>query len=508
MRYRDYIFEKGEYYPHVDHQDRIIRYKDNEDIFKGNLWEVFEKNSDRLSAERKESLFVSSNLSSIIAKKSADFLFGEMVQISSGNGENTPEQQRMDSLVSENHLNIAFYESAISNAFKGDGYIKVRYGQEYNGTLSKDIDPYRIFIENQPAEYVFPEPSPHDKNKIIAYHIAYPVRISIEKDDWYLQVESHYPGYIEYSQHELMPFTYRNHIDIEQFKIGAEIEGAHKVVKTGVPIPLIVHIPNFALDNGWEGEDEFTSIIPLLRELSSRLTSVSKILTAHADPIMALPQGSLEVDENGIPQFHPSLHKVIEVMENDKIIPTYVTWNGNLQESFQFIDQLTKQILTIAELPEVALGAGDTGTSGSSGLAIKWRMNSLLSKINRKRQYYEKGIKEVFLIAQMLEHAVNPNVEYQITIPKLTFKEGLPKDKTEEANRIGMLVTQGLMSKKTALMFLYDMNEQQAEAELELISGEQDTFADASIFNTETTSLSTLKGDINTEDSQSEEKVE
>lgn len=497
MEYREYLFKKGEYYPHVDHEDRIARYKDHEDIFKSNQWDVFEKYSDRISATRKESLYVSSNLASVIAKKNADFLFGEMVQISAGNGENTPEQIRFDNFIKENHLNIVFYENALTNSFKGDGYLKVRYGQEFGGTLDKSIDPYRIFIENQPAEFVFPEPSPHDKNKIIAYHIAYPVRVSIEKDEWYLQVESHYAGRIEYSQHYLVPFMFRNQTDIDQFKIHGEIEGSRKTVYTGIPLPLVVHIPNFSLDNSWEGEDEFKGILPLLRELAARLTGISRVLTSHSDPILALPSGSLELDENGIPQFHPSLHKVIEIMDKNEAKPEFITWNGNLQESFQFIEQLTKQILTIAELPEVALGSGDMGTSGSSALAIRYRLNSILSKTNRKRQYYQRGITQTLLIAQLLEHSVNPDADYEITTPKLTFKDGLPKDRTEEANRISMLVMQGLMSKKAALMYLYEMNEQQAEKELEAISNEQDTFADASIFNSP--SLDDEKFDIEEE---------
>ena len=62
-------------------------------------------------------------------------------------------------------------------------------------------------------------------------------------------------------------------------------------------------------------------------------------------------------------------------------------------------------LLTNAEIPAIALGKGDSGTSGSSGLAIKFRMNSLLAKINRKRQFYDKGLKELLITAQMLEHA-------------------------------------------------------------------------------------------------------
>src|SRR5699024_70203 len=128
---------------------------------------------------------------------------------------------------------------------------------------------------------------------------------------------------------------------------------------------------------------------------------------------------------------------------------------------------------TVSEIPSVALGRNDSGTSGASGLSIKWRMNSLLSKINRKRQYYEKGLKQVYVIAQMLENAVGIDT-YTVTIPKFNFNTGLPKDDMEEAN-IMAIRTGGkpTISQKTAMMKLDDLTDEQVEAELERMENEE-----------------------------------
>src|SRR5699024_3414440 len=115
----------------------------------------------------------------------------------------------------------------------------------------------------------------------------------------------------------------------------------------------------------------------------------------------------------------------------------------------------------------------------------KWRMNSLLAKINRKRQYYEKGLKRVYIIAQMLENATGID-SYEVSIPKLKFKDGLPKDEMEEAN-IMAIRTGGkqTLSQKSAIMHLDDLTEEQVEAELERMDEEEpeDEYVDASIFN-------------------------
>jgi hypothetical protein len=505
MRYRDFLFRKGDFYPHQDHESRIENYYENKQIFEGNMWEVFERHSDKLSKTHKESLYVSSSLGNLICKKISDFIFGESVQINAGEGDDSPEQKRMDQFVEENNLNIVFYENAITNSFKGDGFFRIRYGQNYNGLLPKEIDPYRIFIENQPAEFTFPETDLNNHDKIIAYHIAYPFRKSIEEDeDWRLQVESHYPGYIEYSEHYITPFQYREFKnEIASWRIGDMVAGSSRIVETKVPFPLIVHCPNFSLDDGWRGQNEIDPIKPLLRTLNDHLTFISKIIESHSDPILALPSGSLSVDENGNPHFDRSLFKVLEIMEGEQL-PEYVTWEGNLNESMQFVEKLIENILSISELPAVAIGKQQAGTSGASGVGIRFMMSNLLSKSNRKRQYYEKALSQVFIIAQLLEHSIKKDqLDYKVTKPKFVFRDGLPRDLTDESERVSLLVREGLMSKKAALMYLFEFTEKQAEDELTRIEEDLNTFADPSIFNSP--SQTEEKSDIKNEETNKKE---
>src|SRR5690606_6916834 len=144
---------------------------------------------------------------------------------------------------------------------------------------------------------------------------------------------------------------------------------------------------------------------PMLDELNNRLSQIAVILDKHSDPAIAVPAGSMTEDEKGNPVFHVGRDKVFEILGKDAVIPVYITCDGKLDAAFKELDFLIDKLLMRAQFPPVALGKDNAGTSGASGLSIKWRMNSLLAKINRKRQYYNKALKRVLLTAQLLDHA-------------------------------------------------------------------------------------------------------
>lgn len=485
------MFKEGEFYPHPNHEPRIERYRDNKKLFLGDHLNVFRKHGTKLSTNQKEMLYVSINLASIISKKSADFLFGEALQVSAGKGENSKEQIALDRLTENNDMSIKNYESALSNSYRGDSFYKIRVGQEFNGELPAELDEYKVIIEAQNAEYVFPETMLGDANKIRAYHIAVPERVDdganeLMDSEWILHVESHYAGKIEYSKYRLFPIEISVDGEIKSWKIGYEFEQYRSAIATGVAYPLVVHVPNFSLDDSWVGIDDLTEHRSILDEINNRISQISDILDKHADPAIAVPIGTLREDSNGNVVYNVAQEKVFEIASKDDVVPSYITnSNPQLTEAFKELEVLIDLLFTVAEIPSVALGRNDSGTSGASGLSIKWRMNSLLSKINRKRQYYEKALKRVYLIAQMLENAVGID-SYSVVMPKLKFKTGLPKDAMEEAN-IMAIRTGGkpTLSQRSAMQQLDDLTDEQVDAELERIENEapEEPFVDASIFN-------------------------
>lgn len=468
------MFGVGSFYPNVTkaHGERIKRYKENKKLFKGEHFDILEKHNDIIPTHHQRTVYVTTNLAGLIAKKSADFLFGEQAMYSAGGKDDSPEQAKMDEWVRENDLHITNYETALSNAYRGDSFYKIRWGQEHGGLVPKELDPFRVIIEAQNAEYVFPETYPNDSTRIMAYHIAIPSEVAhTDGEEWVLNVESHYPNRIVYRQFRMNPYE-ENFDGVVSWRIYAE-EGQPREVITNVPFPLVVHVPNYATDDSWEGIDDLTELRGLFSELNTRLSQISEILSKHADPAMIVPQGTLVEDENGQPSYRVGVDKVFEVMTGE-LEPKYLTWNGQLEYAFREVEKLLDLILMKAEIPAVALGIGDSGTSGSSGLSIKWRLNSLLAKINRKRQYYDKALKRIFTIAQLLEMDRRTKVDFKPFVPHVKFRDGLPEDEMEKATimqiRTGAKPT---ISQKRAIMEIENVSEERARQILEELEEEE-----------------------------------
>lgn len=484
------MFEEGQPYPHPNHASRIERYKDNKKLFMGDHLGVFSKYQSKLTANHKDLLYVSINLASIISKKSADLLFGESLQVNAGNGDTSKEQEALNRLTTNNDMSIKNYESALANSYRGDSFYKIRLGQEFGGDLPPEIDEPRVIIDHQNAEYVFPETMVGDANKIRVYHIAVPEQISESEDildtKWILHLESHYAGKVEYSKFRLFPTDLSVKGEITKWRIGYEFPEERQAYATGVSMPLVVHVPNYSLDDGWFGIDDITEHRSILDEINNRISQISDILDKHADAPIAVPVGTLREDEAGNVLYNVAQEKVFEISGKDDVIPQYIT-NANplVDQAFKELEMLVDLLLTVSEIPSVALGRNDSGTSGASGLSVMWRMNSLLSKVNRKRQYYEKGLKQVYVIAQQLENAVGID-SYNVSMPHLKFKTGLPTDDMEQANIMAIRTGgKATISQKSAMQHLDDLTDDMVEAELERMEEEEpeDDYADASIFN-------------------------
>ena len=474
-------FTRGSEFPF--NRRRMCKYRENIKLFEGDHFDVFNKgNTSR-------SLYVYTNLAGLICKKSADFLFGEEAVITAGTGDSTPEASAVERLVTDNYLGQQNYEAALSAAVLGDAFYRIRYGQEYGGELSPELDPFRVFIESISAFDVFPEVNPLNRKQIKAFHICIPVLGP--DDNWNLNCESHYAGYIRYHSYALEPQTTDIDGVIETWKILDPI-GQEEVQYTGVSTPLVIHVPNTGRETTWEGLDDLSEHKALFDEINNRLSQIASILDKHADPAMAVPVGMLAEDETGRPYFRISQDKVFEVLGKEDIVPQYITWNGNLNESLQEIDKLVDMLLIAAEIPPIALGMNDSGTSGSSGLSIKFRMQSLLSKVNRKKLYFNQGVVKALYTAQLLEQALGI-ADYTPVKPKIVFKDGLPVDSLQEVNEMNVR-TGGMptISRKTAMMRLDNLTEEQADAEIELIKAEQAEllggYADPTAFQTEDTS--------------------
>jgi Phage portal protein, SPP1 Gp6-like. len=458
------IFEYGDIFPSTAHQERIGRYKRNRQLFKGEHFEVL----TRLNAgDYKDLLYISMNIVGLICKKSADFLFSESARILAPD---SAGQTILDDITNTNHMDILSYESALANAYKGDIFFKLMYGQEFEGVVPSAYDPFKVRIALQNPEYVYPETNAMNAKQIIKFHIVIPEQI--DKVNYLLHIETHEPMQIRYNTCKAVPMSYYPDMSVKSWKIGA-FTTEEEIVYTGVGRPLVIHVPNYSVDDSFEGIDDISEFIPLIDEINNRLTQIASILDKHADPALAVPTGTLGEDENGNPVFNVSYNKVFETDSKEDFIPQYIVWNGQLESAFKELTTLIDNLYTMAEIPPVALGKDESGTSGSSGLAIKYRLNSMLAKTNRKRRYYQKGLTELYILAQQLEASMTGAAK-TLVLPQIIFRDGLPNDYVSDANVMQVRTNSAqTMSVKTALMTYQGFTEEQADSEVKKILEER-----------------------------------
>lgn len=468
------LFEPGASYPPKSHKKRLKRYSENTKLFKGEHAEVLKQ-----LESQNDFAYLVVNLPSLICKKYADFLFGETPTYSAGKDDNSNEQSAIERIIKQNKLHIKNYKSALSNAYKGDSFYKVMWNQTYNGMVNKADDPFKVIIDIQNPEVVFPEVIA-GTNTIFVYHIAYPQKFKVDgKDNWMLIVESHYPNKIVNSRY-LMDATLTNKSgEVTEWRITEQLalpDGVDSEIITGVKHPLVKHVPNFQVDDAWEGLDDIHDLKSQFEIINNRISQLKVVLDKHSDPALIVPNGVLKEDENGELTFNISRDKVFEVNDKNEIEPKYVTWQPHLEYVFRDIETALNHLLMLAEIPPVALGLTDSGTSGASGLSVKFRMNSLLAKVNRKRQYYNEALEDVLTLAQELEHAKlgKKKAGYEVTTPRIRFKDGLPNDEKEDAV-VSQILTGGqpIFSVKTILMEKYDYTEEQADIEIQRIIDEE-----------------------------------
>lgn len=470
------IFEIGSHWPPPQDKKRLARYTENKLLYDGRFEDVFfrlqayywQRNNliaqgylpgiDVNASKRNlEMTYIAVRIVSLLVKKPTDLLFGEDSTFSSGQAQGSPEQAALDRIIEENDFRTTLMELGLGTAIRGDGILKVRIDPSL---------PYPTVIEAQDASYWFPETAPDDRRRILAHHICVPIYIDPPQNSslfaWvnpperehYLRVESHYPGLIQNRLFRLTPngidmFGQPDYLISEELPLDSMFPGLDAEIQTGVPYPLIVHTPNQRTDGDLYGTDDIDELKPLLDELSNRLTQISQILDKHADPIIALPAGSLEAveDESGKVQYvyRASANKAIEVDGKDDITPQYITWDGHLNAAFSELDRVLDMIFMISEIPRLIVGGvGESGggTSGAAALNTKYRLLPLLAKVNRKKRYLDKGVRQALYVAQLLEDAyvktygasAIPGYQpYTPSYPKVIWADGLPRDDMQEA---------------------------------------------------------------------------
>lgn len=502
-------FQPGEQFPPYADRERISRQKRMKKIFQGKQHEVFERATallkDTPHAPQLEKLYIAINLADILVTKPADLLVGEPPIFESGMPDDSPQQKAINSYVEENDLVQLIHESAIGNGYRGDAWIKIRYGcredlTEVRKILSKEaFEEYKASFKAEPLiehvnpEFVYPEVSRGNVKRFKAVNICtVEYVVSTKEEIPFLNVERHLPGFIKYERYRL--HEYEGGIDmsfgypLQTYNIGERVSTGREedIIETGVPHLLVKHIPYKSVDDEWEGIGGIEKMEALLAAINDRVVQIDYILWKHSDPTAYGPD--LEGVDGNAARFGG---KYIPVTKEDAT-PGYMTWDGQLASAFKELELLITLAFQQAETPQWLFGsvlgenAGGTGTSHTDSAAIKARFMPILSKVKRIRTHYDKAIRDALWTCQLLdiEHG---DADFEAVYPSIAWQDGIPKSEKELAEimqiRTGNKPT---IDVRTAIKRQDNLDDEKADEiidRIEVDEKQMNGFVEPSVFN-------------------------
>jgi hypothetical protein len=440
-------------FPPESEKTRLSDYKYYEKLFLGNHFDAFSIKVDSQNYNKAYAMlrYVTVNFAGLISKVVADFLFSEPPSFTTEDG----HQEFIDALVHENNLHTQNYESALSNSYKGDALYKIRIGPRFNAE-----DESTIIIEDIKPDIYFPHlDGMNIKAKPQIEELAWVFEHAEKK---YLRKEIHKTGKIINEIYE-----------IKEEEIGLKIEDFDSVgmghlipeEETGIDRNLLVHVPNWKTGDRYFGISDYKDLDSIFYAINNRMSKTDNILDKHSDPILMLPEGIL--DEEGKVR-REKLH-MIEVPDGavgaTKGKPEYIVWNASLENAFKEVEKLVEFMFMVSETSPDILGMGQ-GKS-DSGRALKLKILRTIAKAARKKLYYDRALKEVLYISQLLAKKHNIKVggiklNGEPVVPDIGWMDGLPIDNSEQIDDEVKRVDAGLSSAKEAIMRIDGIDEDTA----------------------------------------------
>jgi hypothetical protein len=451
-------------FPYPSEQERLDRYAKNKDLFQGNHFDAFKQSVNSTDYNKNYSIlrYVAANFAGLISKVCADMLFSEPPKIKTEDG----DQDFLDAIIFDNELETQLYESELSNSYNGDAVFKLRVGQRTEG-----VGDSTVIIEQIDPSFYYPHLDPNNvQAQPKRQEIAYAIKIG---DKTYLRKEIHEPGKIF---NELWILD-GNKITGEAPLELLNIPGLQPEEDTGIDRSLIIHIPNWKDGSSYFGYDDYSDLLSLFYALNNRMTKTENILDKHSDPILAVPDGVL--DENG--QVRREKMGLFLMPDNAAggapQKPEYITWNANLDAAFKEVEQILELLYMFSETSPSAFGVEKSGAKSESGRALKYRLMRTIHKVRRKRNYYDRAIKEILFVAQLLakEYGLTVNgvqLSGEPVVCNIEWQDGIPVDSFEQAQEEEIRLASGNTSLVDSIMRLDGVDEDEAEKTLEKIRAE------------------------------------
>lgn len=440
-------------FPYSGSIGRMNYYDYYERLFIGDHFSAFgiKIDNEQYNREYAKLRYVKANFAGLLSKIMADMLFSEPVIV-----KDEDNQDFIDTLWHENKMDVQCYESALSNSALGDALFKIRVGKRRPNDTSSSI-----IIEDITPKIYFPHIDGFNVRAEPDYQeLAWTFKFGGKE---YLRKEIHKIGTIENELYEMQGNKIMAKVPLNTV---STLAGIKDIEQTGIEEYMLVHIPNWKTGNRFFGISDYYDMDNIFYAINNRITMIDNILDKHGDPILMMPKGIL--NEKG--QVNRKALGVIEVQDGENNKPEYIVWDASLENAFKEIEKLVEFMYLTGEISPDILGVGQ-GVS-DSGRALKFKLMRTIAKAQRKKLYYDYGIKQIIYVAELLAKKHNlkaKDVAFkgEPKAPEIDWADGLPIDSSEAIDTETKAIDAGLTSKKDAIMRIYGVNEETAEKMIE-----------------------------------------
>ena len=439
------VFNIGQSWPPESERGRLRKWKQNKLLYDRKHEHVFPLLRDMLNQPQYKRYVLAFDFPHLLSNRFADLLLGEPMRITAGKTDSN-EQNLLENLLELNDFNAVSREVAIDVSRYGVGFYKIR-GENGAGIIEA-VDPMTVF----------PIVNPANVRDVQAYAIAYtysrkaPTLFDRDKKDYFLSVE----------------LLEKGKITSRLYQLGNGGERIAKLLqstetKTGLNDFLLQPVFASRTSGEYYGDDDYSAIDSTLQELESRFSRIAHILDKHSDPNMIGSSNLLQQEESGEYTFTAG-GKFLPV-DNEDIVPQYVTWDGQLAACFQEIDLLMDQLYMQSETSAAMFGQFKQGLV-ESGSALRRLMTSPLIKTRRLSESFAPAIKRTLTLAAALQGEKCGKIDIQ-------FKDGLPVDEREQAEIMATRVQNKLISRAQALRQIYGYDDAALQEELAAIAADE-----------------------------------
>ena len=443
-------------------KSRLAEYELHTKIFLGEHFDAFAHLSKDFKKDYKHLQYITANFGGLLSKVSSDMLFEEFPKFSYQNG----NVDFMTALFARNTLQVQFYESGLEQSYNADVVFRIR--AEDSQCVIEDINP----------AYWYPEINENNvRAEPIAHNLKWKMKLKDAngKDIEALFIERHTKGKIENKLYQLDGDSIGAELDVEAYLKDKAGNALPKEVNTKINEFLVVHIPNFRTNQRFFAISDYKDIISLMFAVNNRMTAVDSILSAHGEPILAVPQGVL--DDNG--KVNRKKFGVIEVdnTQANGMLPQYIVWDAKLESAFSEIDRLIEALLLFSDTSRTLLGM-DKGGVAESGRALKYKLLRTLAKKHRKELYYDIGIKKLLYVAQLFSQANSlkaKDVAFsgKPVEPVITWQDGVINDAMETLELEEKKLDLGLTTKAESIAVVDGIEQDEALEKLQKIQKEK-----------------------------------